>query len=101
LDALVKIIDSKGPRLAWIVSDLMRFVPVTEVSQALTYSAFTLLGKDPIASRPWSDVTDLLMAWDIPAPLDYLRVKRAIFTGIVPGWEKIFVEGDIDWRHVS
>ena len=100
-DALVKIIDSKGPRLAWIVSDLMRFVPGTEVSQALTYAAFTLLGKDPIASRPWSDVTDLLMAWDIPAPPDYLRVKRAIFTGIVPGWEKIFVEGDIDWRHVS
>ncbi|MEC8198749.1 MAG: DUF3179 domain-containing (seleno)protein, partial [Pseudomonadota bacterium] len=57
--------------------------------------------KDPIASRPWSDVTDLLMAWDIPAPQDYLRVKRAIFTGIVLGWEKIFVEGDIDWRHVS
>ncbi len=25
----------------------------------------------------------------------------AIFTGIVPGWEKLFVEGDIDWRHVS
>ena len=79
----------------------MRFVPETEVSQALTYAAFTLLGKDPIASRPWSDVTDLLMAWDIPAPPDYLRVKRAIFTGIVPGWEKIFVEGDIDLRHVS
>jgi len=100
-DALVKIIDSKDPRLVWIISDLMRFVPGTEVNQALTYAAFTLLGKEPIAQRPWSDVTDLLMAWDIPAPPDYLRVKRAIFTGIVPGWEKIFVEGEIDWRHVS
>ena len=27
--------------------------------------------------------------------------KRAIFTSVVPGWDKIFVEGDIDWRHVS
>ena len=41
------------------------------------------------------------MAWDIPAPPDYLDVKRVIFTNIVPGWERIFVEGDIDWRLVS
>ena len=41
------------------------------------------------------------MAWDIPAPPEYLAVKRAIFTNIVPGWERIFVEGDIDWRMVS
>ena len=71
-DALVKIIDSKDKRLAWIVSDLMRFVPGTKVSHALTYAAFKLLVKDPITSRPRSDVTDLLMAWDIPAPPDYL-----------------------------
>ena len=85
-DAFVKMIDSKYPRLAWIVSDLMHFVPETEVSQALTYVAFTLLRKDLIASRPLSNINDLLIAWDIPAPPDYLRVKRAIFTGIVPGW---------------
>ncbi|MEL6980694.1 MAG: DUF3179 domain-containing (seleno)protein, partial [Pseudomonadota bacterium] len=27
--------------------------------------------------------------------------KRTIFTHAVPGWDKIFVEGDIDWRLVS
>ena len=32
---------------------------------------------------------------------DYLSVKRAIFTNIVPGWDRIFVGGDIDWRLVS
>jgi hypothetical protein len=31
----------------------------------------------------------------------YLDTKRAIFTGFVPGWDRIFVEGDIDWRLVS
>ena len=30
-----------------------------------------------------------------------MTAKRAIFTNIIPGWERIFVEGDIDWRHVS
>ena len=38
---------------------------------------------------------------DVPAPPDYLKTKRAIFTSLVPGWDKIFVEGDIDWRLVS
>jgi hypothetical protein len=46
-------------------------------------------------------ITDYLIAWDIPAPPGYLDVKRTIFTAIVPGWERIFVEGDIDWRLVS
>ena len=51
--------------------------------------------------NPWGNVTDHLIAWDIPAPPDYLGYKRAIFTNIVPEWDRIFVEGDIDWRHVS
>ncbi len=41
------------------------------------------------------------MAWDIPAPPEYLTVKRAIFTTFATGGDKIFVEGTIDWRHVS
>ena len=32
---------------------------------------------------------------------NYLKYKRKIFTNLIPGWEKIFVKGDIDWRHVS
>ena len=41
------------------------------------------------------------MAWDIPAPPDYLRAKKTIFTTVVSTWDKIFVKGNIDWRHVS
>jgi hypothetical protein len=41
------------------------------------------------------------MAWEVPDYPGYLDAKRAIFTGFIPGWERIFVEGDIDWRMVS
>ena len=99
--ALDDITKAKDPRLAWMIADLLRFVPGNELALELAWSASKLLGIDPPYKNQWGVITDHLIAWDIPAPPDYLRVKRAIFTAIVPGWEKLFVEGDIDWRHVS
>ena len=99
--ALDDITKAKDPRLVWPIADLMRFVPGNELSLELAWSASKLLGIEAPYKNQWGIITDHLIAWDIPAPPDYLRVKRAIFTAIVPGWEKIFVEGDIDWRHVS
>ena len=100
-DALFEIATSKDPRLVWIISDLMRFATGQGLNQELADAAEKLLGKELGAQDHWGGVTDHLIAWDIPAPPNYLRAKRAIFTSIVPGWEKIFVEGDIDWRLVS
>ncbi|MEM1360395.1 MAG: DUF3179 domain-containing (seleno)protein [Pseudomonadota bacterium] len=99
--ALREIAASSDPRLAWIISDLLRFVGGSQVTQPLTQAAASLFGKELPNVNHWGVVTDHLIAWDIPAPPDYLPVKRAIFTSAVPGWEEIFVEGDIDWRHVS
>jgi hypothetical protein len=99
--ALDVISESKDPRLVWTISDLMRFVSGRELSLALAHAASKLLGKQLRDENQWGVITDHLIAWDIPAPPDYLRAKRAIFTSLVPGWDKIFVEGDIDWRHVS
>ena len=100
--AALEIIQASGdPRLAWVVSDLMRFSPSPGLNAVLSETASTLLGIEPDPNNHWGVITDHLIAWDIPAPPDYLRVKRAIFTSIVPGWDKIFVEGDIDWRLVS
>lgn len=99
--ALTTIVDAKDPRIAWIISDMMRFVSDRQLSTALSDAAAALLGYTPATQNHWGVVTDHLIAWDIPAPPDYLTSKRAIFTNIVPGWDKIFVEGDIDWRHVS
>ncbi|MDJ0628348.1 MAG: DUF3179 domain-containing (seleno)protein [Rhodobacter sp.] len=99
--ALDEIAESKDPRIVWIISDLMRFAGGRQLTAALADAASRLLEKELPSQAHWGHVTDLLIAWDIPAPPDYLRVKRTIFTGIVPGWDKIFVEGDIDWRLVS
>lgn len=99
--ALDVVAKSQDPRIVWIISDLMRFISGPELSSALAGAASELLGKELRGLNPWGNVTDHLIAWDIPAPPNYLPVKRAIFTTIVEGWDKIFVEGDIDWRHVS
>ncbi|WP_434051171.1 MAG: DUF3179 domain-containing (seleno)protein [Roseibium sp.] len=99
--ALTEVADSKDPRLVWIISDLMRFTAGSQLSTALTEAASKLLQKEIPVDNNWGVITDHLIAWDIPAPPDYLAVKRGIFTTIVPGWDRIFVEGDIDWRHVS
>ena len=99
--ALDEIAASKDPRLVWIISDLMRFASGIELDTVLSGAASKLLGKNVPAGNGWGVVTDHLIAWDVPAPPNYLEAKRAIFTNIVPGWEKIFVEGKIDWRHVS
>ncbi|MDJ1017939.1 MAG: DUF3179 domain-containing (seleno)protein [Paracoccaceae bacterium] len=99
--ALELVAQSNDPRLAWIVSDLMRFVTGQGLNNLLSNAASELLRLEPVTQNHWGVVTDHLIAWDIPAPPDYLDTKRAIFTGLVPGWEKLFVEGDIDWRHVS
>ena len=99
--ALGDIAKSQDPRLAWIIADLMRFTSGRQVNLLLAGAASDLLGKNLLVDNPWGAVTDHLIAWDIPAPPDYLRVKRAIFTSVVPGWDRIFVEGEIDWRLVS
>ena len=100
-NALRAVADSGDPRLAWIISDLMRFVSNRQFSLELAGAASELLERDLQVENPWGAVTDHLIAWDIPAPPEYLPVKRAIFTSIVPGWDRIFVEGDIDWRMVT
>ncbi|MEO0380854.1 MAG: DUF3179 domain-containing (seleno)protein [Pseudomonadota bacterium] len=99
--ALVEIAKSKDPRLAWLISDLMRFVPSQRLNETLTTAASDLLGKDFRFENSWGVVTDHLMAWDIPAPPEYLEYKREIFTSVIDGWDRIFAPGDIDWRVVS
>lgn len=80
---------------------MMRFMSDARLSQLLDDAAFSLLGIAPREGNQWDTITNHLIAWDIPAPPDYLAVKRTIFTSFVPGWERIFAEGEIDWRLVS
>ena len=99
--AMEVITESGDPRIAWIVADLMRFTSGRQLGTALSGAAGELLGIEVDFRNTWGDVTDHLIAWDIPEPPNYLRYKRSVFTNLVPGWDNIFIEGDIDWRHVS
>lgn len=99
--ALTKIAASGDPRLVWLISDLMRFVPDPALNAELSNAASALLGKNFDARNSWGDITDHLIAWDVPAPPDYLQFKRAIFVSVFDGWDKLFVKGDVDWRLVS
>ena len=99
--ALEIIAESKDPRLAWLISDLMRFITQRNLMMSLSDAAAALLGIEFSDDNYWGKTTDHLMAWDIPAPPNYLEYKKTVFTSLVPGWDKIFTEGNIDWRHVS
>ncbi|MEL7151882.1 MAG: hypothetical protein AAGK71_14185, partial [Pseudomonadota bacterium] len=99
--ALETIAASQDPRIVWAISDLMRFASGPGLSTSLSEAAATLLKIDPPRQNQWGVITDHLIAWDVPAPPGYLAVKRGIFTRMVPGWDPLFVDGEIDWRHVS
>lgn len=92
---------SGDPRLVWIISDMLRFIPSEEAATALTGAASTLLGKPFNGENAWNDITNHLLAWDIPAPPNYLSYKELIYTLNIAGWEGLFREGEIDWRLIS
>ena len=99
--ALERIAQSGDPRVAWVITDMMRFAFNTSFDRDLADAASQLLGVDVRSRSQWGRMTDYLIAWDVPAFPGYLEFKRSIFTSFVPGWEDLMVEGDIDWRLVS
>ncbi|MFK7890204.1 MAG: DUF3179 domain-containing (seleno)protein [Granulosicoccus sp.] len=93
--------ESEDPRLAWLISDMMRIAASPTLNAILSDAASKLLNIGFEDSNYWGQTVDHLIAWDIPAPPNYLKYKRNVYTIIVPEWDRLFVEGDIDWRHVS
>jgi hypothetical protein len=100
-EGLQLVADSGDPRLAWIVSDLMRIAGGSGLMATLSSVAGHLLQTNVAGGEDWHRTVDRLIAWNIPAPPNYLKYKRNIYTLVEPSWSKLFVEGDIDWRHVS
>lgn len=101
IEGLKTITDSNDPRLAWLITDLMRVVGPSGLMPTLTAATDQLLKYSVDRNNPWGDAVNHLIAWNIPAPPDYLNYKRNIYTILVPEWEKLFTPGDIDWRHLS
>ena len=99
---------SGDPRLAWLMTDLLRFIQIGPTFDALNAGFVELTGIDPAADpvaglNRWQSFTDHLIAWDVPAHPEYAAYKGRLFTIIEPGWQPFFddAEADIDWRLTS
>ena len=103
--ALTRLGETGDPRLAWLFMDILRFVPPgTVLSDTLVRAFENATGTRLEGGRSdWGTGTDYLLAWDTPAPPDYVEFKRIIFQLIEPAWQPFFEDddADIDWRWVS
>lgn len=100
--ALDVIAKSGDPRAGWVVVDLLRFLAGTPGGDRLTgvFAELTGVGVDPFS--PWSSAANQMIAWDIPAPPNYLDYKRQLYTAGEPRWDPFFdPEAEVDWRHVG
>ncbi len=100
LDALA---DSGDPRVAWPLSDIMRFAGSGEANEILVSAASSVTGLSLGGPGAWGELVDHLIAWDIPAPPDYVDYKRSIFTLVSPDWDPFFDDKatEVDYRHWS
>ena len=99
LTALQTLQSSGDPRVAWLISDLMRFIGSPQSSGLLGSAAEELLGIPLNPVSAWGEMTNHLMAWDIPEPTDYLKYKRILYTLVSEDWTPFFEDGaDIDYR---
>lgn len=103
--AVERLGGSGDPRVAWLLSDIMRFVaPGSPLMAALTQAWIEVTGTRIEPDRSvWGTTTDHLIAWDTPAPPGYVDWKRIVFELVEVGWRPFFADTDatIDWRHVS
>jgi hypothetical protein len=99
LTALQTLQGSGDPRVVWPISDIMRFIGAPQSAALLREASEELLGVslDPVSA--WGEVVNHLIAWDIAAPTDYLKYKRALYTLVSEDWAPFFEDGaDVDYR---
>lgn len=102
-DDLSVIAGGGDPRYAWVVSDLLRFAQSGDDVDRLREAALELTDVELGDDFPWGELTDHLIAWDLPAPRDYRELKSDVFTALDPRWAFIFEDADseIDYRWLS
>ena len=100
-DAVRTIGASGDARLLWYVYDLLRLAARDSVPVVI--EAFETLSGASLDGEPYSAMGDRLLAWDLPAPPDYRRLKRDLFLLIEARWAPFFDDEDsaIDWRLVG
>jgi hypothetical protein len=104
--AVGEIGESGDARMAWFVSDLLRFFH-DEISEAAMVEVFETLTRVKLTraelEHPWVAMTDRLLAWDLPAPPGYVGYKARLFELVEPDWAPFFSDpgAAIDWRRVT
>lgn len=90
-------------RVGWILADLLRLFTDDAIGTAAREAFNVLAGTTFTDPFSWREVSDLLIAWDLPAFPDYPSYKRQVFAAVEPGWQPFFDDEDseVDWRIVS
>lgn len=100
-DAVRAIGQSGDGRLLWYLYDLLRLA--TRDGVPVVVEAFEDLSGAEFAGEPFTAMGDRILAWDLPAPPNYRRLKRDLLLLIEPRWAPFFDDEDsaIDWRLVG
>jgi len=106
--AIVALGESGDVRLAWLLTDVLRFArsPTTRLALVGAWEELTGidLTDDPVSAQSeWQSATDHLIAWDLAAHPEYRDFKGRLFSLIEPAWQPFFDDAAaaIDWRHTS
>lgn len=107
-DAFAAFVAAADVRHAWLLSDLLRFIGSAKFSNIILeafeqLTQISLADNPEAAVSPWNAMTNTLIAWDTPAPPDYVRLKGLLYTSVDPRWEPLFADEatTADFRHVS
>ncbi len=106
-ESLATIAETGDARLAWLLSDLLRLAVTPDAESALVDAFRQLTAADArdrqFGANSWLAMTNLLIAWDLPAPSGYRNHKAALLLRLEPAWAPIFADADgtLDWRHVT
>ncbi len=120
-DALLAIADASGEfitrekvaavvgfgdvQAGWAIADLLRFHQVGVVGEMLVAAAADLTGLplDPYSPIAWVEVTNHLMATNVPAGDWLRRFKLDLYGGFEPEWKGFFGDStsSVDWRFVT
>lgn len=104
---LATLAASGDPRLAWLLSDLLRLMVTPDAERALADAFQQLTGTDPrdrgFGANTWLALTNLLIGWDLPAYPGYRDDKARLLLQLEPAWAPLFADedGTLDWRHVT
>jgi hypothetical protein len=101
--AIARIGESGDPRVAWFLTDFLRFIQFGASSDAARAAFEQLTGASLSGfGAAWVDATNLLLVWDLPAPPEYFDLKRRVFVLAEERWAPFFDEAStVDWRYVS